>query len=321
MHRYLLRAITLGVVLLMLGCSGGGGSPTAPDPVGDNETSANPNDLTGTSIPGLTSYSDEERIIGNFSYETEDGNRLAWGTVYFTPEGWDYRVDYISPRLKALMQSDVTRNAQGLVDLTWLKLIGVEVDYAKEPEEPNPIPLFNPGELMDYDVIIHNNTHRVIPRQLAAATQVDMFNNPLGDDATDLWTDIRIGNDGDDVVLNGDWIVEDFPNGIYYTRVRVGFPFLWGWIHILIFDAKAGSYIIQSAPEEIDPVAKGVTTTPVVTVGENVHFQDNGSFDPDGGSIVLWEWDFDNDGTFDATGNTADTSYGSPGVYLINLRV
>jgi len=201
MHRYLLRAITLGVVLLMLGCSGGGGSPTAPDPVGDNETSANPNDLTGTSIPGLTSYSDEERIIGNFSYETEDGNRLAWGTVYLTPEGWDYRVDYISPRLKALMQSDVTRNAQGLVDLTWLKLIGVEVDYAKEPEEPNPIPLFNPGELMDYDVIIHNNTHRVIPRQLAAATQVDMFNNPLGDDATDLWTDIRIGNDGDDVVL------------------------------------------------------------------------------------------------------------------------
>ncbi|MDF1553743.1 MAG: PKD domain-containing protein [Deferrisomatales bacterium] len=39
------------------------------------------------------------------------------------------------------------------------------------------------------------------------------------------------------------------------------------------------------------------------------------------GTITTWEWDFDNDGTVDATGPTASYTYASPGTYTAKLTV
>jgi uncharacterized delta-60 repeat protein len=52
-----------------------------------------------------------------------------------------------------------------------------------------------------------------------------------------------------------------------------------------------------------------------------VSFSGSGSNDPDGGTIQLFEWDWDNDGTYDGTGENVDHAWTSSGTYLVQLRV
>ncbi len=55
-----------------------------------------------------------------------------------------------------------------------------------------------------------------------------------------------------------------------------------------------------------------------------VNFDASGSFDPDGGSIVKFEWDFDGDGTYDLDSGSDPTVqhvYGDAGTYEATVRV
>ena len=52
-----------------------------------------------------------------------------------------------------------------------------------------------------------------------------------------------------------------------------------------------------------------------------VSFSAAGSTDPDAGDVSTYQWDFTNDGTFDATGSTANHTYTSNGTYTARLRV
>ncbi len=56
------------------------------------------------------------------------------------------------------------------------------------------------------------------------------------------------------------------------------------------------------------------------SVGEEVTFDASGSSD-EGGEIVQYEWDFDGNGTYDATGVTATHTYTAEGTYHVTLRV
>jgi PKD repeat protein len=69
------------------------------------------------------------------------------------------------------------------------------------------------------------------------------------------------------------------------------------------------------------PVAEGMAYPIPQTIGVPVGFYDNGTYDPDGGSIVKWEWDWNVDGTFDGEGNPAYHTFNTPGTYYVNLRV
>jgi len=69
------------------------------------------------------------------------------------------------------------------------------------------------------------------------------------------------------------------------------------------------------------PVAKAGASSLSVWVGDAVIFYDNGSFDPDGGQITEFEWDWENDGTFDAKGDFVSHSWIKSGPYQIILRV
>jgi len=69
------------------------------------------------------------------------------------------------------------------------------------------------------------------------------------------------------------------------------------------------------------PVAIATADYFLQVPGEPVHFMDDGSYDPDGGSIVLYEWDFENDGIFDETGTESDHIYLTEGIYEVQLRV
>ena len=54
-------------------------------------------------------------------------------------------------------------------------------------------------------------------------------------------------------------------------------------------------------------------------IGEVVTFLSDGSSDPDG-TIESYEWDFDDDGTYDATGTTASHAYHTGGAKIVTLR-
>ncbi len=74
-----------------------------------------------------------------------------------------------------------------------------------------------------------------------------------------------------------------------------------------------------------DPPNASFTVSPnPCTVGASVIFDGSGSTDD--GTITLFEWDFDGDGSFDATGDAAtfqitDWEYDAPGTYTARLRV
>ena len=73
----------------------------------------------------------------------------------------------------------------------------------------------------------------------------------------------------------------------------------------------------------IPPVASFSTGTPIALVFADVMFDASSSYDPDG-TIVLYEWDWDGDGTYDET-NSEPTGMGAqytlPGTYDVGLRV
>jgi len=69
------------------------------------------------------------------------------------------------------------------------------------------------------------------------------------------------------------------------------------------------------------PVAKATAYPLRQIVDEPVTFRDDGSYDPDGGAIVRYEWDWDNDGIFDEQGSEVSHAWGLAGVYDVQMRV
>ncbi|UCF09891.1 MAG: PKD domain-containing protein, partial [Candidatus Bipolaricaulota bacterium] len=82
------------------------------------------------------------------------------------------------------------------------------------------------------------------------------------------------------------------------------------------FDFVTHVVPVQASP----PVADFTFTPPTPATGETVVFDASGSTDSDG-TIILYEWDFDNDGVTDATGMAATYSWSAAGVYPVTLLV
>ncbi len=75
-----------------------------------------------------------------------------------------------------------------------------------------------------------------------------------------------------------------------------------------------------------DPVAYADADPNPQTVCEDIHFTDGGSYDPDGGPLNKWEFDWDNDGVYDEWGYDdfdfdITHSWDIPGTYYVQYRV
>jgi len=68
------------------------------------------------------------------------------------------------------------------------------------------------------------------------------------------------------------------------------------------------------------PVAQFTFTPSAPRAGDWVQFDASPSYDPDG-AITNYQWDFQNDGVFDATGKIAFFRYTTPGTYSVRLVV
>ena len=92
--------------------------------------------------------------------------------------------------------------------------------------------------------------------------------------------------------------------------------------HVMVIAGVTTSQDVYLEPSEYAPVADADGPYTVI-VGESFQLDESGSYDIDGG-IVLYEWDLDNDGTYDLSSTSAtsmSTSYSIPGFYTVVLRV
>ena len=75
------------------------------------------------------------------------------------------------------------------------------------------------------------------------------------------------------------------------------------------------------AGDAVPPVAKAkIASSAPYSSCQSVHFMDDGSYDPDG-TIVKYEWDWDNNGTFDEEGSDVYHTFGSGGIHYVQFRV
>jgi len=79
--------------------------------------------------------------------------------------------------------------------------------------------------------------------------------------------------------------------------------------------------VVEVAAGRALPVAVAVAQGFEQTVGDAMLFDGRNSYDPDGGAIVKYEWDWGNDGAFDDEGETFEHAWDNPGIYLVQLRV
>jgi parallel beta-helix repeat protein len=84
-----------------------------------------------------------------------------------------------------------------------------------------------------------------------------------------------------------------------------------------------GYHYLFELSEELPPRARFTWTPQYPDPHEPVYFDASGSYDGDGGAIVLYEWDWDSDGVYDDsyTDPTATHTWDIPDSHLVTLRV
>lgn len=88
------------------------------------------------------------------------------------------------------------------------------------------------------------------------------------------------------------------------------------------FGADMYSFTLTVATS--DPPVALIQTTPNPPTGDAplaITFDGSASYDPDGGIIVLYEWDIDNDSTVDGAGASFQHTYPNPGQYTAVMTV
>ncbi|NNJ94665.1 MAG: PKD domain-containing protein, partial [Halobacteria archaeon] len=108
-----------------------------------------------------------------------------------------------------------------------------------------------------------------------------------------------------DQAAGGYWYAHNFSGSQY--------PFETSWAIIMLNRTVFASGV---------PVAVAQATPNPGVVGQTITLDGSGSFHQDGSkNIDSWEWDVDNDGTFDLTGAVVTTSFGALGDFPVTLRV
>jgi hypothetical protein len=102
--------------------------------------------------------------------------------------------------------------------------------------------------------------------------------------------------------------------GYWYAHNYDGnqYPFETAWAIIML----------RRTVVDIPPVAVADAVPNPAVAGQMISFNGGASYHPNAAkTIVQWEWDFDNNGTFETTGVTATRSFPAVGSYPVTLRV
>ena len=103
-----------------------------------------------------------------------------------------------------------------------------------------------------------------------------------------------------------------FVQAFNYNVLDPNFGEIRGWQVIPIIVHPIGEY---------PPQVQADAYPKLQSLGWDIDFFDNGSYSPQGADLVKYEWDFNNDGIYDAVGKEVKHSYNTEGDYYVQLRV
>jgi len=143
-----------------------------------------------------------------------------------------------------------------------------------------------------------------------------------------VYFDASASYDPDGTIANYQW---DFQNdGVFDATGKIAFfrytaPGTYT-VRLVVTDDKGAtasttkSVVVSPLVVNQPPVAQFTFTPESPRAGDWIQFDASASYDPDG-TITNYQWDFQNDGTFDATGKIAFFRYTAPGTYTVRLVV
>ncbi|MFH1677073.1 MAG: PKD domain-containing protein, partial [bacterium] len=146
------------------------------------------------------------------------------------------------------------------------------------------------------------------------------------------WFNFPNDNDIENLLRNavGGYVsLKDQSDTDYYTDGNLGVrEQQWRLLFPLIVKTGAAylheyyMYTREPIIEKSPPVAVAkITNPPPYFQGQVVNFSGFDSYDPDGGNITKYEWDWDNNGTYDTQGAGPAHTWNNPGKYYIQLKV
>ncbi len=179
------------------------------------------------------------------------------------------------------------------------------------------------GAVKDFTIVYH-----IVPGPYApiAIAKADKYEAEPGE-AVYFEDDGSYDPDGGDI-QEYEWDLDNTGEYFLYGPATVGVFDSIG-THVVKFRVKdddgfLGHYaleIIVGESSETSPVAFAKAGKYVVGINEPVNLSAEGSYDPDGGELVQYSWDLENDGRFDLTGFEVIAQYPTYGVYTVRLQV
>jgi hypothetical protein len=278
--------------LIIVGCNSGGSPPVILDPSGNPvaiaKTDPNPQAVNlPVSFSGTDSYDPDGGNIQLFSWDWDND-----GTYDDTGENVEY--------------------SWGNPGLYYVQLRVID-DEGQDDTLDQPLQVIIKSDLTESPVAIAH-----------ADPNPQLINSPVSFSASGSYDP-----DGGDIQLyewdwNNDGIYEETGAEIEKSWSEAGFYF----VQLRVTDDEGDTdildepleIVITTEPAEV-PIAKAQADPISQIVCAPVHFTDDGSYDPDGGLITQYEWDWDNDGVFDETGSDVYHTWDTPGTYLVQLRV
>lgn len=146
--------------------------------------------------------------------------------------------------------------------------------------------------------------------------------------------DASDSSDIDGSIVQYQWAFSD-GSPVLYTTAKIvyhSFPAAGSYsVNLTVVDDQGTTGDLTKAVPVQEGGAGGENTPPTAAIGvepkadeakiyQIVHFDASGSKDTNG-KIAAYQWDFESDGTYDATGKTAQHIYSTVGVYTVTLRV
>jgi PKD repeat protein len=164
-----------------------------------------------------------------------------------------------------------------------------------------------------------------IVNRLPTAAFTALPSAPMSGDAVQF--DSATSSDVDGTVQSRAWDLDDdggFDDG---TGVTASHSFALPGrftvrLRVTDNDGAATARAVTVAVGNRLPTASFSVGAPAPVAGEAIAFDASASADPEG-TALSYEWDFDSDGSFEATTTTPNTffAYGSAGTYVVQLRV
>jgi uncharacterized delta-60 repeat protein len=287
-HHFFLIAL----ILIFVGCDDGGSPPVPPDnpqnPVAVAKADPNPQTIDlPVSFSGSESYDPDGGEIALFEWDWDND-----GTFDETGENIEHTWSVSGVYFVQLLVID-NEGVWDLLDDPLQVLISDtsgQNPVAVATADPNPQTINLPVSFSGSD---SNDPD---------GGEIQLFEWDWGNDATYDETGMNV---------NHTYSI----SGIYFVQLRVT-------------DDEGVRDLLDDPLQVVISDASGQNPVAIATAGPNpqlvnlpVNFSGSDSYDPDAGTIQLFEWDWENDGIYDDTGENVDHTWSDPGTYHVQLRV